>query len=137
MIEQRGVAYHPEHQVSSVDPSARQISFTNGALVGYDLLLFIPPHRAPAVVREAGLVGESGWISVNRYTFETSYPSVFAIGDVTTIPLTLGKPLPKAGVFAHGQASVVAQNLASAWYEKGKACPLQRTRCMLCRDGQR
>jgi len=120
MIEQRGISYHPEHQVSSVDPSARQISFTNGARVGYDLLLFVPPHRAPAVVGEAGLLGDSGWIPVDRHTLETSHSSVFAIGDVTAIPLKLGKPLPKAGVFAHGQADVVAQNLAYAWTGTGK-----------------
>ena len=120
MICQRGISYHPEHQVRSVDPSARRISFANGALVGYDLLLFVPPHHAPAVVRQAGLVAESGWIPVDRHTLGTSYPSVFAIGDVTTIPLKLGKPLPKAGVFAHGQADVVARNLAYAWTGRGR-----------------
>ncbi len=120
MIEQRGIAYHPEHQVGAVDASARRISFANGAVVGYDLLIFVPPHRPPAVVREAGLVGDSGWIPVDRHTLETRFPSVFAIGDVTAIPLTMGKPLPKAGVFAHGQAEVVARNLACAWTGRGK-----------------
>jgi sulfide:quinone oxidoreductase len=31
MIEQRGIVYHPEHQVSAVDASARQIRFSNEA----------------------------------------------------------------------------------------------------------
>jgi len=120
MIEQRGISYHPEHQVRSIDPVARRIAFTNGAVAEYDLLLFVPPHCAPAVAREAGLVGETGWVPVDRFTLQTSFPSVFAIGDVTAIPLTLGKPLPKAGVFAHGQAEVVARNLAYAWMRRGK-----------------
>jgi sulfide:quinone oxidoreductase len=120
LIEQRGIAYHPEHLVKAVDPSARQVSFTNGAVVEYDLLIFVPPHSAPAVARKAGLVGDSGWIPVDRYTLETGIPSAFAIGDVASIPLTLGKPLPKAGVFAHGQAEVVACNLAHAWTGRGK-----------------
>jgi sulfide:quinone oxidoreductase len=38
---------------------------------------------------------------------------VYAIGDVTGIPLANGKPLPKAGVFAHGEAEVVARNIAA------------------------
>jgi sulfide:quinone oxidoreductase len=38
--------------------------------------------------------------------------SVGAVGDATSIPLQLGKPLPKAGVFAHAQAEVVARNIA-------------------------
>lgn len=120
LIEQRDIRYYPEHQVSSVDAASGQLSFTNGAQAGYDLLAYVPPHRVPAVVREAGLAGETGWIPVDRHTMETGLPSVFAIGDVTVIPLKLGKPLPKAGVFAHGQAEVVAQNLAHAWTGRGK-----------------
>jgi sulfide:quinone oxidoreductase len=50
---------------------------------------------------------------------ETRYPGVHAVGDVTMIPLTMGKPLPRAGVFAHRQAEVVARNIARAWDGKG------------------
>jgi sulfide:quinone oxidoreductase len=121
MVEQKGVHYHPEHQVQSVDGAGRRIAFTNGATVEYDLLLYVPPHRAPAVVRESGLVGESGWITVDRHTLETRFPFVYALGDVTAIPLKLGKPLPKAGVFAQGQAEVVARNLARAWTSRGES----------------
>ena len=70
-------------------------------------------------MKEANLVNESGWIPVNRDTLQTQYENVFALGDVTTIPLKMGRPLPKAGTFAHGQAEVVAHNLACAWSGKG------------------
>ncbi len=120
MVEQKGIQYHPEHQVESVDGTSRRIAFTKGTAVEYDLLLYVPLHRVPAVVRESGLVGESGWIPVDRHSLETRFPFVYALGDVTTIPLKLGKPLPKAGVFAHGQAEVVARNLARAWTSRGK-----------------
>ena len=59
-------------------------------------------------------MAESGWVSVDRYTLETRFPRVYAIGDVVAIPLKLGKPLPKAGVFAHGEAEIVATNIAHA-----------------------
>ncbi|MCC6747212.1 MAG: NAD(P)/FAD-dependent oxidoreductase [Deltaproteobacteria bacterium] len=120
LLATKGIAYHPEHQVTQVDPQARRITFANGAHADYDLLAYVPPHRAPRVVREAGLTGASGWISVDRHTLETSHPQVYALGDVVSIPLTLGKPLPKAGVFAHGQATVVAQNLALAITGQGE-----------------
>ena len=120
MIESRGIAYHPEHQVKEIDPAARRIAFANGTAVEFDLLIYVPPHRAPAVVREAGLTNESGWIAVDRHTLQTQFDSVFAIGDVTTIPLKMGRPLPKAGVFAHGEAEVVAHNIAQAWTGKGR-----------------
>lgn len=119
MVEARGIAYHPEHQVKEVDSANRRISFANGTTAEFDLLLYVPPHRAPAAVREAGLTNESGWIPVDRHTLRTSFESVFAIGDITTIPLKMGRPLPKAGVFAHGQAEVVAHNIAHAWTGKG------------------
>ncbi|MFZ5472228.1 MAG: NAD(P)/FAD-dependent oxidoreductase [Myxococcota bacterium] len=120
LIEEKGVIYHPEHVVKEVDVSHRRLKFTNGVDAGFDLLAYVPPHRAPKVVRESGLVAESGWVSVDRNTLQTKYSGVYAIGDVVAIPLKLGKPLPKAGVFAHGEAEVVAQNIAYAITGKGK-----------------
>lgn len=119
MIEERGISYHPEHQVKEVDPAARRVTFANGAAAEYDLLLYVPPHRAPTVARDAGLTNEAGWIAVDRHTLQTQFDGVFAIGDITTIPLKMGRPLPKAGIFAHGQAEVVANNIAHAWTGKG------------------
>ena len=52
-------------------------------------------------------------------TCETRFENVFAIGDVTTVPLKLGKPLPQAGVFAHGQADAVAHTLAARLRGRG------------------
>jgi sulfide:quinone oxidoreductase len=119
MVESRGIRYHPDHQLMSVDPGARHLAFANGRAAAYDLLIYIPPHRAPAVARGSGLAPEGGWIGVDRGTFETAASGIYAIGDVTSVPLTLGKPLPKAGVFAHRQAEVVAANLAALWTGSG------------------
>ncbi|MFP5349587.1 MAG: NAD(P)/FAD-dependent oxidoreductase [Gammaproteobacteria bacterium] len=113
MVEGKGIGMHTEHAVRRVDPAARRIEFANGASADFDLLVYIPPHRAPPPVRDAGLTGPSGWVAVDRATLATSFPGVYAIGDVTGIPLAVGKPLPKAGVFAHGHAEVVARNLAA------------------------
>jgi sulfide:quinone oxidoreductase len=112
MVEARDIGYHPDHQVVEVEPGDRRLQFANGATVGFDLLAYVPPHRAPQVIREAGLVDESGWIPVDRDTLHTAHPGVYAVGDVTGIPLKMGKPLPKAGVFAEGEAKVVARNIA-------------------------
>lgn len=119
VVESKGIGYHPEHQITRADAAQRRVEFANGAAAEFDLLVYVPPHRAPAVVRDSGLTNDSGWIPVNRRTFETAYPGVFAIGDVTTVPLAMGKPLPKAGVFAHDQAEVVAANIVRAWTGHG------------------
>jgi sulfide:quinone oxidoreductase len=113
MLSQKGIKYHPSHQVQSVDPHERRIRFQNGSEASYDHLVYVPPHRAPLVVKEAGLCGESGWVTTDRATLRTAFPAVYALGDVVSIPLAMGKPLPKAGVFAHYQAEVVAENIAS------------------------
>ena len=113
MVEQKGIDYHPNHQVTEVDADRRLLRFENGAEARFDFLVYVPPHSAPPVVREADLTNESGWVPVDRHTLETGFPDVFAIGDVTTIPLSVGLPLPKAGTFAHGQAKAVAQTIAA------------------------
>ena len=119
LVESKGITYHPEHQIQEVDPLARRLRFTNGVEANYDLLAYVPPHRVPRAVREAGLVSESGWVSVDAHTMETRFEHVYALGDVVSIPLKLGKPLPKAGVFAHAEAEVVARNIARAITGRG------------------
>jgi sulfide:quinone oxidoreductase len=120
MLEQRGIAFHPSHKLTAVRGDTRELLFEGKPPVAYDLLVAIPPHRAPALIRDAGLAGETGWIPVDRQTLATSHDRVFAIGDVTTVPIPgRWKPdvqlmLPKAGVFAHAQALIVAARIAAA-----------------------
>ncbi len=114
LLADKDIPYHPAHQVTSVDANAKRLVFANGANAGFDVLAYVPPHRAPRVIRESALAGDTGWVTVDRHTLETGFPGVYAIGDVVSIPLKLGKPLPKAGVFAHGEAEVVAKNIAAA-----------------------
>ena len=119
MLDQRGIRFHPSHRLTAVNSETRELRFDGKAPVKYDLLVAIPPHRAPGIVREAGLANESGWIPVDRQTLATRHEQVYAIGDVTVIPIPgRWKPdvplmLPKAGVFAHAQALVVARRIAA------------------------
>jgi len=119
MVESKGIAYRPEHQIARAD--AGRATFTDGASVDFDLLVHVPPIAPPPALRGSGLVDEAGWVRVDRHTLETPFPGVYALGDVTLIPLTLGKPLPRAGVFAHAQAEVVARNIAASVAGKERA----------------
>lgn len=118
-LAKRGIAYFPGREVERVDADARLVRFADGAEAPYDLLVAVPRHRPPAVVREAGLASEGGWIPVDPRTLETGHEGVFAIGDVTVIPLpgrySPDRPLvlPKAGVFAEAQGKVVAARIAA------------------------
>jgi sulfide:quinone oxidoreductase len=112
-VKSKGIAFAPDHRPKAVHADRREVEYENGARKTYDLLIGVPVHRAPAVVREAGLTDASGWVPVDPRTLETPHRGVFAVGDVNTIKLPVGKPLPKAGVFAEAQAKVVAANIAA------------------------
>jgi sulfide:quinone oxidoreductase len=113
LLGAKGIRFHPGSRVERFEPGSREIVLADGSRAGYDLLAGVPPHRAPAVVRESPLAGDAGWIPVDRASLETRHERVHAIGDVTTITLANGKPLPRAGVFAHGEGLVVAHRIAA------------------------
>ena len=73
----------------------------------------MPPHRAPKVVRDAGLADPSGFVPVDLLTLKTSLSNVYALGDVSSLKLPNGSPHPKAGVFAESQAIAVASSILS------------------------
>ncbi|MBI4486356.1 MAG: NAD(P)/FAD-dependent oxidoreductase [Acidobacteria bacterium] len=119
MLAQRRIGFHPSYRLTAVTPDSRELRFDEKPPVKYDLLVAIPPHRAPALVREAGLANDSGWIPVDRQTLATRYEHVYAIGDITAVAVPgRWKPdvplmLPKAGVFAHAEALVVARRIVA------------------------
>ncbi len=112
MLGERGIGFHPGQVIEAIDPQARELVLAAGERAGYDLLLGIPAHRPPEAVATSGLAGGTGFLPADPATLATSAEGVFAIGDVTAIPLPGGKFLPKAGVFAEAQAKVVARNIA-------------------------
>ncbi len=117
MLSARGIEYFPGSRLQSVDPASRRIAFDGKGEVDYDLLVAIPPHRCPQVVAQSGLTRETGWIPVDRGTLRTNVENIYAIGDVTSIPLPgrwnpeAPMSLPKAGVFAHTQGLVAAHRI--------------------------
>jgi sulfide:quinone oxidoreductase len=113
LLGAKGIRFHPGSRVERFEPEGHEVVLADGGRVGYALLAGIPPHRAPAVVRESPLAGDTGWVPVDRGTLETRHERVHAIGDVTTITLANGKPLPRAGIFAHREGLVVARRIAA------------------------
>jgi sulfide:quinone oxidoreductase len=79
----------------------------DGSELPYDLFLGVPKHRAPEVVLASGMAAD-GYVPVQSATLETRFPGVYALGDVATVGV------PKAGVFAEGQARIVAASLIAS-----------------------
>lgn len=122
-LEERGIGFHPQCQVRHVDGTRKRVHMADGTEVAYDLLIAVPPHTAARVVRESGLTSQAGWVPVDPRSLEiASTPApyrVFAIGDVNSVPLPgrfspeVPLVLPKAGVFAEGEGTVVASRIAA------------------------
>lgn len=103
---ERGIRFVKDNQVKALDPGRKVAVLNDGTEIPYELFLGIPVHRVPEVVVESGLAaGPYDWVPVNKQTLETTFPGVYAVGDVT------GVGTPKAGVFAEGAARVVAAGI--------------------------
>ena len=110
-VETGRIDYQPGRQITAVEPGSLQFGDTNERA---DLVVYMPPIVAPPVIANSALAADDGWIHADRSTLTTAFPGVYAIGDNTHIVLGIGKPLPRAGVFAHGQAQVVADTISAS-----------------------
>lgn len=118
-LTERGIVWDVGRRVLRFEPGAVVFDGAEGEeRVSVDLAVVAPPHRAPSVVVESGLTGGGDWIAVDRSTLRTRFPGVYAIGDVTNIPLGENVALPKAGLFAEAEGLRVAREIA---WEAGAA----------------
>ena len=107
LINSEKIVFHNSCRVVSVEEN--NLVFENGQ-ANFDLLLAVPPHVASKVVYESGLAKEGDFIQINR-DCKTPFENVYAIGDVTHLPVGEKMAVPKAGVFAEGEGLVVAQKI--------------------------
>jgi sulfide:quinone oxidoreductase len=106
VFAERDIAFVPNSLVRALDAERRVALLGDADEMPYDLFLGVPKHRAPEVVVASGMTVD-GWIPVDPNTLETSFADVYAVGDVTSVGT------PKAGVFAEGQAAIVADRIAA------------------------
>ncbi len=111
-----------EFKVKLKKVTSKEAIFEDDQSIPFDLLFAVPPHSCPAPVEEAGLTDQTGWVPVNPNTLKTKYDNVYAVGDINSVSTPSGFTpyLPKAGVFAHGQAETVAHNISVQITGKGK-----------------
>ena len=110
LINSENIVFHDSCKIKSVEKN--KLIFQNNEEANFDLLLAIPPHVAPKIIYDSGLAKDGGFIPINR-DCKTPFENVYAVGDVTTLTVTDTMAVPKAGVFAEGEAITVAQNIIS------------------------
>jgi sulfide:quinone oxidoreductase len=117
LINSENIVFHDSCKIKLVEKN--KLIFQNGE-ANFDLLLAIPPHVAPKVIYDSGLAKEGGFIPINR-DCKTPFENVYAVGDVTTLTVNDTMAVPKAGVFAEGEAITVAQNIISKIQSKNES----------------
>ena len=108
MLESEKITFHGNRKTASVEQNL--IRFEDGSTEKFDLLIAVPPHKAPKVVYDSNFAKEGQFISVKR-DCKTQFENVYAIGDVTTMMVTDKIAVPKAGIFAEGQGVAVAHDI--------------------------
>lgn len=105
-LSERGIEYIPNQRITALDTDEQAVQLEGGGNIPYDLFVGIPVHRAPEVVSAAGLA-VNGWVPVEKANLSTRFPDVYAVGDITALPMA------KAGAFAEAGARVVADDIAA------------------------
>ena len=105
-LTERGIEYVPNQLVVELDTRNNEARLAAGGSISYDLFVGIPVHRVPQVVESSGLAVD-GWVPVEKSNLATRFPGVYAVGDVT------GLPMAKAGVFAEAAARVVVDDIGA------------------------
>jgi sulfide:quinone oxidoreductase len=106
----RGIGLHTGHLLTEVDGNTAW--FDTGRELSFRALFGVPGVAPPQVVADSAVAGEGGWIRPDARTLRTSFDRVYAVGDCTTVP-TATAALPKAGVFAAGEAVAAARNMVA------------------------
>jgi sulfide:quinone oxidoreductase len=118
----RGIGFHPGKKATAVEGARGLVRFEGEGEAEYELLIAVPPHRAPRLVVDAGLAEAGGWVAVDPGTLAVKKPGmagVYAIGDLAGVPLpgrwSADTPLslPKAGALAAAQGEVVGERIAA------------------------
>src|SRR5215211_4246139 len=110
LLKEQDINIFPNFSLEKVD--SHYLQFNNKQKKEYTILIGIPFHFLPSVLLTSGLVEkEDNWIPVDKFTLKTKFNDVFAIGDVTEIKINDVVSVPKAGIFAEGQARSVASQI--------------------------
>lgn len=127
MYEERNIELATGFNLDSVDTGKKQVLSMEGDAIDYDLLMMVPPHSGIDIFKGVDYADEDGWIKTDKFDMHISdHDDAFAIGDATAIPIS------KAGVEAHLQGVIVAENVASELFGTGeKLLFTGRTHCSM------
>lgn len=108
LYRERDIEVVTSFNLDFVDTEKKALVSLEGDTLPFDSLMLVPPHSGMDLFKGEEYADEDGWILTDKKDLHVKdYDYAFAIGDATNIPIS------KAGVEAHLQAIVVANNMMS------------------------
>ncbi|MCZ8176645.1 MAG: NAD(P)/FAD-dependent oxidoreductase [Burkholderiaceae bacterium] len=107
------IQYVPDAELTSVDANSGTLNFSMQGSVKADVINVIPPQRAGAFARNAGLASvRDRWCGVDFLTYEsTARKGIHVLGD----SIMAAPSMPKSGHMANQHAKVCAAAIASEY----------------------
>jgi NADPH-dependent 2,4-dienoyl-CoA reductase/sulfur reductase-like enzyme len=129
---QRGIDAHFNHNLVSIDSTARKATFKkqDGSTVDvdYTLLHVVPPMGPLDCMKGQPISDEAGWVNVDKQTLRhVEFDNVWALGDCSSLPTS------KTAAAISSQAPVLSENLfqvmdtgslSKAKYDGYTSCPV-------------
>lgn len=105
------IEYRPQHRAVAVDAATRTVKFDVQDDVKADVLNVLPPMRAGALAKQAGLATVNGrWCPVDFLSFESTIArDIHVLGD----SVAAAPAMPKSGHMANAHAKVAAAAIVS------------------------
>ena len=125
-LQSLGIQVISGKRVIAVD--SQRLTLADQTTIDYDFLAWTIHAGAQPWLAKSGLAcDDRGFVQVDQYLRSRTNPNIFAAGDCITF---MPNPLPKAGVHAVRQGSVLAKNIA-ACLEGGPLQPYKPQRLFL------
>jgi sulfide:quinone oxidoreductase len=103
---QKNIKVTPHFEIAQVNANEKTIESHQGAKIGYDLLVAIPPNMGDQALIDSEISDPVGFVPTDNHTLEVENTErMFAIGDTTNVPTS------KAGSVAHYMSYTLVENL--------------------------
>ena len=126
-----GITPSYNHNLVAINAASKSATFeiTGGERIDvpYTMLHVSPPQSPPDVVKSSKLANPAGYVDVHQNSMQqTSYPNVFALGDVASTPnsKTAAAVRKQAPVVVRNILAVLAGRPVESGYDGYASCPL-------------
>ncbi len=103
---QKNIKVTPHFEIAQVNANEKTIESHQGAKIGYDLLVAIPPNMGDQALIDSEISDPVGFVPTDNHTLKVENAErMFALGDTTNVPTS------KAGSVAHYMSYTLVENL--------------------------